>query len=276
MEMRNLKYRHLSSTTAGDAMAAYLTFMSARSFFFWVLLVGLLVIQSAFWTVNQGFVDTMLPGLEKNVSTVFVSGESSISRAPARLMFATVDEEPSIESKSPPSLDTPDPDRKSEPIPQWNKEQLAHSFNRLIKIALPVCYYVMSFSAILYCLTLLGGVNLAIVGRFNGLADSSKAFFLSLVLMVLIVPWTRVFDPAIFVTLYSYRQLAENYLTLHQHQPDLSAYVAYYARFVGLWAVSFIVLLTTYFCSRRSAKTALVEIEVPPPAPVSTTEDRPF
>jgi hypothetical protein len=279
MEPRNSKYHHLGTTTAGDALAAYLTFMGARSFFFWVLLIGMLVIQSAFWAVDRGFVDAMLPGMEKNVKALFVRADLPDGVVGAVLTSFSSDRRiervlSSKESNPSSPAEPPESGQKSEPVPQWNKSQLAQSLHRLIRTGLAISYYVMTFSAVLYCLTLLGGMNLSVVGRLNGLADSAKAFFLSLVLMVLIVPWTCVFDPNIFVTLYSFRQLSDSYLALRRGQgADLPMYVCYYGRFVGLWVVSLIILLTAHSCSRRAARTALVEMDAAPVDPARRPEN---
>jgi len=175
-----------------DAFEAYQIFRTVKNVFFWLLLIGLLIMQSAFWLIDQG-------GMEY------------------------------IQDKAP----------------------NLHSWMQSIIV---ICYADATFSAVIYCLSLWMGLNLALVGRLSGLANASKAFFLSLALLILTVPWLRIFNLEFPGVLFTYEQVFEAYSKVKAEE-EFQQRMFYYLKFVGPWVIAFIVLIAAQCCSWRAGKT---------------------
>ncbi len=174
-----------------DAFEAYQIFRTVKNVFFWLLLIGLLVMQCAFWLIDQGVMDTIL------------------------------DKAPHLHS--------------------WAKSIIV------------ICYTAVTFSAVLYCLSLWMGLNLAMVGRLSGLAPASRAFFLSMILLIFVVPWQRIFNLEIPGVLFTYEQVFEAYSKIRSDEEFMQR-MFYYSRFVALWVIAFIVLIATQRCSWQAGK----------------------
>ena len=202
-----------------DARQAYETFKAARTLFFILLILGLLVTESSFWLVNCGLVDDSL----------VINGQRA-NLTP--LLFSNGDE------------------RAWENI---QHPQVVEGANDLIRISLGIWNYILTFCALLFCLTLLVGLNLALVGRLGGLADAGKAFFLSLVVMIMVVPWQPIITRQMPGALFSYEQLINSYQDFRLDSGLLSS-ISYYGRYVGLWFLTMILLLLAFWRSGRAAK----------------------
>ena len=182
---------HRGLQEQADAFEAYQIFRTVKNVFFWVMLIGLLVMQSAFWLIDQGVMDTIL------------------------------DKAPHLDS--------------------WAQSIIV------------ICYAAVMFSAVIYCLSLWMGLNLALVGRLSGLANASKAFFLSLILLIFAVPWQRIFNLEIPGVLFTYEQVFEAYRTVRSDEEFLQR-MLYYSRFVALWVIAFIVLIAAQHSSSQAGK----------------------
>lgn len=207
-------------------MEAYRTFRTTRSFFFWLLLLGMLITGAGFWLVDRGVIDQALLLESDDVGYVRIQAVGGTPHG-------------------------------ADPLALW---QTAGRQNRtvdivqdLISLNLKIWNVIIAFSAVIYCLALLIGLKLALVGGLGGLADASKAFFLSLILMVLLLPWQRAINPEIPGALYGYPELIRGYRQLH-FQEGVQATLIYYGRFVGLWALGLILLLVAQWRSRQAAK----------------------
>lgn len=246
MEDHNSRMDHFLLEDQQDAWEAYSTFRTARTLFFALLLIGLLIAGSCFWVVNQGLVDQALELTGQNATLIPLgfSGESGES--------------------------------------QKNNQQteLVNSLNDLVRISLSIWNLVMAFCALLFCLTLLIGLKLALVGRLGGLAEAGKAFFLSLMVMVLIVPWQSIITPQSPGALFRYDYLIDRYLEMRsQPEAGLIPKLGYYGRFIGLWGLSIILLLMSLRRSRQASgkikarleaqqkPESIKELEVIPPGP---------
>ena len=93
------------------------------------------------------------------------------------------------------------------------------------------------------------------MGRLGGLAEAGKAFFLSLVVMVMVVPWQAVIIQGMPGTMFSYEQLLDRYYDITvQTDAGLFTKIGYYGRFLGLWGLTVILLLISFRQSRQAAR----------------------
>jgi len=174
-----------------DAFEAYQIFQKVKHVFFWLLLIGLLVMQCTFWLTDQGVMDNIL------------------------------DKAPHLQC--------------------WARSVIVF------------CYVTIIVSAVIYCLSLWMGLNLALVGRLCGLANCSKAFFLSLIFLVFTVPWPQMLNWEIPGVLFTYERLLEAYSTIHSEE-DYFQRMLYYSQFVALWVVAFMLLLAAQRTSSQAGK----------------------
>jgi len=204
-----------------DALEAYNTFRTARNLFFGLLLAGLIVVQAVFWVVNVGAVDDGL----KNYSSCCPLAKTG-----------------------------PDsPDQANSDAASQESNQV---FSIIVRSCLRVCSLVLMFAAILYCLVLLIGMKLSLVGRLGGLADTGKAFFAALIVMVLVLPWQGLVAYDIWGTVFSYQELLNCYQQCRTQQ-GLDLYLAcvgYYGRFVGFWLLVLVLVLVAQRYSRSAGR----------------------
>jgi len=271
------RFKH-SDSAAADALEAYRTFQTARSLLFWVLLVSLVGTAAVFWLVDLGVIDPALDvNLDKaqqleiansNPITVQVLSAAAATAnprlprnppAPHEAKRGFPQPEPPNVFQSPPQLVAPGwPPSSESPMPRH-----AAPLNDVrppqarLEACLKLCNYLATFSALAYCLALLIGLKLALVGRLGGLADGTKAFFVALLVVVMIIPWQRMIAESIVGVTFGFGELATRHTNKMQYGDFwdyIVDYVLYYGRFVGLWALSLLLLLVAQRQSCQAAR----------------------
>jgi len=238
-----------------DIAEAYRTFRRARLFLFCLLLIGLIVTQSLFWIVDRGGIDDLL----KSGKAVFVDDRSNGES----MMFTQYNREHLRNNGGTFALFREIAEESDKGL------ESAKTINTIIRDGLLLTNYVLFLSAILYCLMLLVAVHLTLVGRMGGLTAAGKAFFLSLVALVLLMPWQLIVGtfPG---TLYTYSELIERY----QDRPGFSLgdwdFICYYIRFSGLWLITMVFLILAQLKSSKSKKQILQRLKPKAPIPEST------
>ncbi len=229
-----------------DAIEAFKTFQAARSLFFWLLFLALIGLQGIFWTMHLGVLDQVLP-FEPHLSNTELVYNTTESRS---LTSWTNAHYQFIQQDS----------TNNDPAPNAQSEfENVKLINEFIKIALKGLNCLVLFTAILFSISLLIGLNISMIGQLGQIAFSTKAFFLSLVLCVLIFPWQTIVNPEIPGFLYTYEQLSSSYwYTIHNNYVDqterLTNLGMYFIRYVGLWFLSMAILVTAQSKSIKAAK----------------------
>ncbi len=234
-----------------DALEAYHIFRGARTLFFWLILLGLILVQCCFWIADRGYVDAVLEDMSQKTPSVFVDYSDS-EKQEAKAGGSGVWQYLPLVSESP-EQPVPPGSPNSNPEKSHSKTQLSRPLHAFIKLAIPFSNYIVSIASILYCLSLLVGIQLAIAGRLGGYASAGKAFFISLVLAVLVLPWQPLVTPNMVGTLYSYDYLIQHYI-LHQNSENLVVDVLYYGRFTGFWFLSILLLLSAQLRSHQAVR----------------------
>jgi hypothetical protein len=233
-----------------DALEAFNSFNGARNLLFWLfLLIPLLVAQAGFWTVQSGRLDQVLIVADDEapaVETAEIAEQPKATEKPETL-----------ENKISAADDAADDkDEKTENITPEEpslKSNMSESLEKLIQGGIKTSNYILTFVAVIYCLVLLIGMKLSLVGQLGGLADTSKAFFLSLIVMVLILPWQHTISSEIHGTLFTYKELTNSYLSL-VNSDDPKQYALYYGRFVGLWGLTMLLLVAAQWRSHQAVR----------------------
>lgn len=238
------KQDQLLETT--DCLEAIGTLKSCKNLFFFVCLICLLVLQASFWLLVTNHVD--LNSEEPN--------ESKIDQAIKTIFMGAA---------SPNSVDSNDPNaRPADPNTNWQKysAKLAEaklSFNK-IGWAIRICNYLLIISSVIYAMSLLFGLLVSLVGKLGGISHITKAFFISLLFIVVLMPWQTLFRSVGIGTIFKPIELLSNW----QVYPDANIFskAFFYLRFVGLPVFSILLLLWAQLKSMKWSKNTLKRLGI--------------
>ena len=117
----------------------------------------------------------------------------------------------------------------------------------------------LALTAALYMLTLLFSLKVSLVGRLGGINHIVRAFFLSLVMVVLLLPWQKLFGPTVLGAMYSPDELAKACTV----KPEgIFGIVIHYLRFTGYWALVVLLFILSQIRGSRWSKAILRRLEV--------------
>lgn len=252
------------SIDRNDNWESFRVFLRMRTVFFMFTLLALLATAAAFWVVdidlvkgasNAGGVICQTSVLAETYQVRLTSETPEAVPMDSNTPPLAADLTPSVEAR--PESVAADPEKgvckikpRDCPLPELSEQRCAQWLDLLVRIALKTGNFVAVFGVVMYSLTLLGGLAVAISGRIGLNPDLSRAFFLSLLAVVLIVPWQPLVALYIPGVLFSYEDL----IHCHQQREGMLSLLCYYTRFVGLWAVSFLVLIAAQWRSFQAAK----------------------
>jgi hypothetical protein len=251
-------------------------FKGWKNFFFIIMMLCLLLLQASFWVVDRG--------------CIAVSGEVE---PPTEA--GTVPEPQAGEPNEPNAVDSnlpePEPLEAPEPDPPMDQEQeneaeaepndvsgfssfdsrVQHavawpsgsflsdiSFEKLAQV-IRFVNAVLVLTATLYCLTLLFGLKVSMHGRLGGINHICRAFFLSLILLILLLPWQRVFGNMVIGAIYTPDELAQ---WCSKEAENIFDLILYYLRFTGFGALILLLLIFSQIRSVRWAKAILRRLEI--------------
>jgi len=118
---------------------------------------------------------------------------------------------------------------------------------------------VLVLTAGLYCLTLIFSLKVSMLGRLGGINHITRAFFLSLIALVLLLPWQRVFDGIALGAMFTSDELAEWFSA---KTDDIFDIALYYLRFCGYWLLVLLLFILAQIRSSRWAGAILRRLEV--------------
>ena len=118
---------------------------------------------------------------------------------------------------------------------------------------------VLILTASLYCLSMLFSLKVSMLGRLGGINHISRAFFLSLLMLILLLPWQRIFGGMVPGAIYTPEELVE---WSSAEAGDIFDIVIYYLRFSGYWLLVFLLLMLSQIRSIRWGKAILRRLEI--------------
>ena len=206
-----------------DCLEAVSVFRAWKNFFFLVVLVCLLIVQIAFWLVDA----RMVPIPPERTNPSGVTNLSPIVPTPAVTAPSPSATEPnSAEATQGPAAEGP-------AILSWL------TFARLERI-IELANGVLIIAASLFCLSTFFSLTVSLIGRLGGINHIARAFFLSLIMLVLVLPWQKMLALAVPGVVYTPAELIAWMST--KTATTLST-VIYYARFSGYWVVVLLLLI---------------------------------
>lgn len=118
---------------------------------------------------------------------------------------------------------------------------------------------VLILTATIYCLTILFSLKVSMLGRLGGINHITRAFFLSLLALVLLLPWQKVFDSVVFGAVFAPDEMVE---WLSARTENILDIIIYYLRFCGFWLLILLLLILAQIRSSRWAGAILRRLEI--------------
>ena len=255
MDLEQEQQKNLIDTT--DCLEAISVFRGWKNFLFVVVILCLLLLQASFWLVNTGYIAKEQVGCDKVSAAVADSNsEQIIGAAKAKEDIKKEDIKKAAEQVA--ALNKPAEESPQQPRPESVKPRFEIKLEHLV-LLIRFVNFVLILAAILYCLTMLFSVKVSLLGRLGGINHISRAFFLSLLFVVLLLPWQRFFAGIVAGAIYTPEELLKSCPATTK---DIFCLVLYYLRFTGYWLLVLLLLIFSYARSCRWAKTILRRLEV--------------
>jgi hypothetical protein len=242
------KREDLLSTT--DCLEAISVFKGWKNFLFIVAIICLVLLQMCFWLADT---DVIRPSQDANTPQENVQ--------PAAVNPAAAAVEPAAqEAKSTLAAPMPADQQPSEaPAKKDFAKVLRIRFEHLAWLV-RICNYLLIFVIAMYCLTLLFCLKISLLGRLGGINHISRAFLLSLIVFVLILPWQRFFGGISTGLIYTPAELVKAHSEIHGSK--IINIALYYLRYCGLWVIVLAILVSAQIRSIRWAKATLRRLGV--------------
>ena len=218
-----------------DCLEAIGVFRGWKNFFFIIVVLCLLLLQICFWVVNTGHITAKeCPGSEAAV----VGGGLSEDVGEAAKKVAA---------------------EQSEPAEAEMEDSLFGITFKHLAMGIRVVNAILILTGLLYCLTILLSLKVSLVGRLGGMNHISRAFFLSLVMLILLLPWQRIFAGMVLGAIYTPCELVK---WNSAETSSIFDIILYYLRFCGYWLLILLLLIFSQLRSGRWTKSILRRLEV--------------
>ena len=231
------KKNNLIDTT--DCLEAVGVFKGWKNFLFIITICCLLLLQVSFWLVNTGYVKV---GDDIKTATPAVVDEDAKQINEAAKQVAA------------------EPNQPTEAAPQQQTGPLFDIKFKHLAWLIRFVDFVLIPTAVLYCLTMLFSLKVSLLGRLGGINHISRAFFLSLAFLVLLLPWQRFFAGVVVGAIYTPGELVRWYTV--ETTGGIFGTIFYYLRFTGYWLLVLLLLILAQLRSFRWAKATLRRLEV--------------
>ena len=222
-----------------DCLEAVGVFRGWKNFFFLVVFICLLLAQGVFWVIDLGLVEK---GPAKNVSATVEASAPTVENAAASAVADMND------------------------TPAAKKTGIAAQIDFLggvksdhLDRTIELVDGVLIVGTSLYCLAMFFSLMVSLIGRLGGINHISRAFFLSLIMVVLVIPWQKVLGSSVVGVVYTPAELAE---WLPNKSNSMVNTIVYYLRFSVYWFVAMLLLLMSQIRSARWTKAILRRLEI--------------
>jgi len=238
-----------------DCLEAVDVFRGWKNFLFVLTILCLSLLQICFWLVNTGYVKPD-EGTKSSTAAVTAEETKQIEKAARQVIIGPNEpiQEAAKQVAAEPAPPAPAAPQEQKPIFQFKP-----TINHLIWL-IQFCNFVLIPTAALYCLTLMFGLKVSLLGRLGGINHITRAFFLSLLTLVLILPWQRFFGGVIAGAMYMPDELISRCSSAKAGK--LIDTIFFYLRFSGYWLLVVLLLILSFIRSMRWAKAMLRRLEV--------------
>jgi len=247
-----------------------------KNFLAIVVILCLFLLQVSFWLVDIGYVKaetvvSVLPATVSALSKPAVQPEAkeldvSLEQDGAKQSRPTLGED--TIKKAAEKVVAGDPNNSGElasaqaEAGKAEKPQQKRFFGIRIKHlnwVIRFCNFIIILAAVLYCLTLLFSFKVSLIGRLGGINHICRAFFLSLIMVVFLLPWQSFFGNIVIGAIYTPAELVK-WCTAQNN--GIFAMAMHYLRFTGYWLLILLLLVFSLVRSSRWTKAILRRLEV--------------
>ena len=229
-----------------DCLEAIGVFRGWKNFLFVIIVLFLLLLQISFWLVDTGYIGTYE---EKG------GDEAAVEAEVAREDVQDIDEAAKkVAANANQPAEAKPLDRPAEAPP---KSLFGITFGHLAWL-IRFINAVLILTATLYCLTMLLALNVSLIGRLGGINHICRAFFISLAMLVLLLPWQSAFGYVIKGAMYTPSELK----AYSAETSGIFGKILYYLRFTGYWLLIMLLLIFSHVRSCRWTKAILRRLEV--------------
>jgi len=229
-----------------DCLEAIGVFRGWKNFFFIITVLCLLLLQICFWVVNMRCIPP---------------SNNAQSSEPAAAVVGTGENVQDIGEAAKKVADEPSEPAGAE-IQEPQPTQADSLFGITFKhLAMVICVVngILVLTGTLYCLTILLALKVSLVGRLGGINHICRAFFLSLVMLILLLPWQKVFGCVVLGAIYSPCELVK---WCSAETSGIFDIILRYLRFTGYWLLILLLLIFSQLRSARWTKSILRRLEV--------------
>jgi hypothetical protein len=263
MDESQPKQDHLLDTT--DCLEAVGVLRGWKNFLFLVIVVCLLLLQVLFWVVNFELVKADGETVDsEQVDTPAPAAVDESANEGAKIETIPIkvaDDTNEIEQAA--GQVAADANVANEQAQPKGRLVPAIKFRHLAWL-IRLFDFVLLLAAMLYCLTMLFTLKVSLLGRLGGINHICRAFFLSLLALVLLFPWQRFFffSDLLAGAIYSPYELPAWIKWCADHEYRIFAAIAYYFRFTGYWLLVTLLLVFAQIRSGRWTKATLRRLEI--------------
>jgi hypothetical protein len=220
-----------------DCLEAVGVFRGWKNFFFLIVVICLLLSQVAFWLWDLGVVSSGLESETEDRVAVNAAPPTEEATATGGELDALVEA-----NRKPGLFASLFGDANS-----GHLERTVELVNGILIVAVG-----------LYCMAMFFSLMVSLIGRLGGISHISRAFFLSLILLMLVIPWQKI-QMSVVGVIYLPTDL---YDSLANKSTSVMQAVLHYLRFTGYWLIVMLVLLLSQARSARWTKSMLRRLEI--------------
>jgi hypothetical protein len=238
-----------------DCLEAVSAIKFWKNLLFLIILLGLLLVQGSFWVMNLHLVkgDGVVLGPPAGSSAAGSPMVTDKIKEAAKQIASDTNAaaEPNTKQSLQVGAEPNQPAPVELTIALRLKAKHIAAIVRFLDFILIPC-------SMLYCLTILFALKVSLIGRLGGINHIARAFFLSLLSLVLLLPWQLLFSPVFAGAMFTPSEM----IAACQAQKTDLAYVSMILRFSVYWLLVVLLLLAAQMRSMRWAKATLRRLDV--------------
>ena len=258
-----------------DCLEAVGVFKGWKNYFFVIIVLCILLLQGCFWILDTGLIK--IPA--KQVPPQLSGGINIPANIDGNIPAGIEGQMPKTElpKTDEPVSTPPEPNQEKKPVlliaettiaAPNDQSSTAQSSEKefLLGITFEQIKWVMRFvntililTAVMYCLTMLFSLKISMLGRLGGINHITRAFFLSFIMVIILLPWQKIFGNMILGAVFTPDELIDWQI---EKTGDMINMILYYMRFCGYMVLVFLFLILAQIRSCRWAKAILRRLEI--------------
>lgn len=238
-----------------------------KTFLFVIMVLCLILLQISFWFVDTGYIKTKSAGSDF-ADSVTISGVRTVASPSTGGPLVSIGQGGTGQLIGQADAFKVAAERAvagelaagGEEVPQSQQRRFFFVIKiRHLNLVIRLCNFILILAAILYCLTMLFSFKVSLIGRLGGINHICRAFFISLVVVILLMPWQNFFGNVVVGAIYTTDELIKSSAVKNR---DIFGTVLHYLRFSGYWLLVMLLLVFSQIRSFRWSKNVLRRLEI--------------